>query len=195
MVRVQNGMDWLDAPPRSHRVTTWRTSKMAMVRGLTTLLALTLSVPTVIAQPADDDRALVTAPEQIEGYESLLRRYSQMRRIQEAGEVGGKQDGLHRIEIDGLVVDETQTKLARDFYAEFYNSWQAPAGASNYTVVIQEQPVPNVGTRVLVRVNDEIAFQTQLQPRLEVVQDAARYAVYMTYRFVQSLSSRETYVY
>lgn len=146
-------------------------------------------------QEADSLRSRGGNVEIVQGYQSLMRHYAQLRRVEEAGEVGGTQDGLQRMEIDGLVVDETQTKLGRDFYAEFYSYWQAPEGAINYTVIVQEQPVPNVGTRILVRVNDEIAFQTQLQPRQEVVENAARQGVFFTHRFVQGLSAREEYVY
>lgn len=131
----------------------------------------------------------------VQGYQTMLRQYAQLRRIEEAGVVGGMQDGLHRMEIDGMVVDETQTRLGRDFYTEFYNFWQSPEGAVNYTVTVQEQPMPNLGTRVMVRVNDEIAFQAQLQPRQDMLEMTSRQAVILTYRFVQGLSSREAYVY
>ena len=172
---------------------------------LTSLAALVLPV-SVSAQSVDaqvtrpqpavaTDTLRVPHTELVEGYESLLRTYSQLRRIDEAGVVGGMQDGLNRVAIDGLVVDETQTKLGRDFYTEFYAFWQAPEGAMNYTILVQEQPIPNVGTRILVRVNDEIAFQTQIQPRQEMIENAARQGVYLTYRLVQGLSSREEYVY
>lgn len=160
----------------------------------TTLLLTCLTAPVGRAQNAVEEDSLAQR-KVIQGYESLLREYAQLQRVEEAGVVGGKQDGLHRMEIDGLVVDETQTKLARDFYASFFAFWQAPEGAMNYTVIVQEQPVPNVGTRVLVRVNDEIAFQTHLQPREELIQNAARHAVYTTYRYVQGLSARGEYVY
>lgn len=137
----------------------------------------------------------VRGEEIVIGLDSMLRQYAQMRRVEEAGVVGGVQDGLQRMEIDGLVVDETQTKLGQDFYAGFYSYWQPPEGAINYTITVQEQPMPNIGTRVIVSVNDEVAFQTQLQPREDVVDGAARQAVFFTHRFVQGLSSREQYVY
>src|SRR5690625_3256442 len=103
-----------------------------------------------------------------------MRQYAQLRGVAEAGVVGGDQVGLQRIEIDGLVVDETQTRLGGDFYALFHASWIAPEGAVNFTIVVREQPLPNIGTRILVHVNDEVAFQTQLQPREEMVEAAAR---------------------
>lgn len=96
------------------------------------------------------------------------------------------QDGVLRLEIDGMIVDETQTKVGRDFYDVFFDQWESPEGAFNYTVVVQELPTPGIGTRVLVRVNDEVAFQAQLQPRYDVVEATARQAVYYAYRLLLS---------
>ena len=79
--------------------------------------------------------------------------------------------------ISGLVVDETRTTIGRDFYAVFYEAWEAPEGSVNYTVVVEEQPVPSLGTRVIVRINDDVAFDTRLQPRYDQVREAALAAV------------------
>ena len=79
--------------------------------------------------------------------------------------------------ITGLVVDETRTTIGRDFYDVFYEAWQAPEGSVNYTVVVEEQPVPSLGTRVIVRINDDVAFDTRLQPRYDQVREAALIAV------------------
>ncbi len=74
------------------------------------------------------------------------------------------------MQIDGLIVDETATKVGRDFYDIFYGAWEPPDGAANYTVRIQEQPSPGLGSRVLVFLNEDALFQLQLQPRYEVVE-------------------------
>ena len=79
--------------------------------------------------------------------------------------------------ISGLVVDETRTTIGRDFYDVFYEAWSAPEGSVNYTVVVEEQPVPSLGTRIIVRINDEVAFDTRLQPRYELIREAALAAV------------------
>lgn len=84
--------------------------------------------------------------------------------------------------ISGLVVDETRTTIGRDFYDVFYDAWQPPEGSVNYTVVIEEQPVPSLGTRVIVRLNDQVTFDSRLQPRYELIQQAARAAVAYTQR-------------
>lgn len=84
--------------------------------------------------------------------------------------------------IPGLVVDETRTTIGRDFYDVFYEVWQAPEGSVNYTVVVEEQPVPSLGTRVIVRLNDQVTFDSRLQPRYELIQQAAFAAVAYTQR-------------
>lgn len=89
-----------------------------------------------------------------------------------------------RMEIDGLVVDETITKVGRDFYDLFFARWQRPRDAYNYTIVVQEQPLPNLGTLVKVLVNDEVAYQSRLQPRYELIEEAARQAAAYTYHRV-----------
>jgi len=79
--------------------------------------------------------------------------------------------------INGLVVDETRTTIGRDFYDVFYDAWVAPENSINYTIVVEEQPIPGRGTRLIVRLNDEIAFDTRLQPGYDRIQQAALAAV------------------
>lgn len=95
--------------------------------------------------------------------------------------------------ITGLVTDETQTKAGRDFYDAFYDRWTAPEKDYYYTVVVSEQPMPSLGTRVVVRVNQNVVFQTRLQPRYEIIEQAAKRAVYMTQRRLQSNLSMNVY--
>lgn len=82
--------------------------------------------------------------------------------------------------IDGLVVDETVTRIGHDFYDVFYGAWKPPPGAANYTIRIQEQPAPGLGTRVLLLLNDEVLFQLQLQPRYDVIEELGKAAAAYT---------------
>lgn len=77
------------------------------------------------------------------------------------------------LEIDGLVVDETQTKLGRDFYDIFYSRWEAPLRVTDYTIVISEKPLPRLGTQVSINVNETLVFQRFLQPRYEAIEEFA----------------------
>jgi curli production assembly/transport component CsgE len=81
------------------------------------------------------------------------------------------------LEIDGLIVDETRTRIGSDFYDLFYTNWEAPLQARNFTIVITEQPVPQMGTRITLRVNDQDVAQFMLQPRYEIIEQYAQQSV------------------
>jgi len=89
------------------------------------------------------------------------------------------------LEIDGMVIDETRSKVGRDFYDLFYQSWQAPQEVSRFTITISEQPAPGLGTIVTVRANETETFRHRLQPRYEVIQEAARFAVRITHNHLE----------
>jgi len=90
------------------------------------------------------------------------------------------------LELSGLIVDETQTKIGRDFYDYFYEIWRAPAQAGDFMITIMEQPMPRLGTRITVSVNDFEVFQSFVQPRGEVVEEAALSAAQRSYSFLQN---------
>ena len=79
------------------------------------------------------------------------------------------------IEIDGLVLDETRSKLARDFYETFYRNWSSlQIDAKGQTIIIREMPGRiGIGTSVIVEVDDRPVTQLNLQPRTEVIEDLA----------------------
>ncbi|KAA9327176.1 hypothetical protein F0P96_18235 [Hymenobacter busanensis] len=80
-------------------------------------------------------------------------------------------------EIEGLVVDQTITKVGHDFYDVFYTRWEAPPGASDFTVIIHEKPARGTATLVSVEVNDSEIMELPLQPKFDVVEAAAQDAV------------------
>lgn len=79
------------------------------------------------------------------------------------------------MEIDGLILDETRSKLAHDFYELFYANWRSGEEVSgNFTIVIREQPAQiGIGTRIIVEVDGEQLSNLNLQPRLEVLESLA----------------------
>lgn len=88
--------------------------------------------------------------------------------------------------ISGMVIDETRSKVGRDFYDVFYQNWTAPDEVSGFTITITEQPAPGLGTIVSVQANDTETFRYRLQPRYDFIQEAGRYAVRLTYNHLQN---------
>jgi curli production assembly/transport component CsgE len=89
------------------------------------------------------------------------------------------------LELDGMVHDETRSKFGRDFYDIFYTYWQSPPNANNYSIRIQEQPAPSLGSIIIVKVNDDETFKVRLQPKYEFIEEAGKHAVRTTYAYLQ----------
>jgi len=81
------------------------------------------------------------------------------------------------IELDGFIIDATRTKVGRDFYTYFYNSWVAPKGAKNYTITIKELPARGRLARLTVLINNKEVVQRFLQPRNDLIKATAEQAV------------------
>lgn len=116
--------------------------------------------------------------------ESQLRSRRLLRKI--ASKNGAEDPGGDAgVSIGGLVINDTRTTLGRDFYDAFYSQWSTPDGADNVIVRVQEQPRPNLGTRILVEVEDERVFQATLQPRFSQIKKAARVARARALRYLK----------
>lgn len=78
-------------------------------------------------------------------------------------------------EIDGLILDETRSKLARDFYETFYRNWSSMSvDARGQTIVVRESPGRiGIGTNVIVVVDDKPVTRLNLQPRADLIDDLA----------------------
>jgi len=84
------------------------------------------------------------------------------------------------IEIDGLLVDDTKTKSGKDFYDLFYSSWEAPQNAKNYTITISEKPFRLTSTLIVVSINENIVYQSILQPRQDIIESQTGEAILTT---------------
>lgn len=120
--------------------------------------------------------------------DSLLQDTSRIKEAPESlqkilGDIVGEHKQVTRdaeLELDGLLFDETKTKSGKDFYDFFYSAWEAPPGAANYSIFITEMPFRLNTTQIEVKINDIIVFQSFLQPRADIVEELAQYAVAQT---------------
>lgn len=84
------------------------------------------------------------------------------------------------LEIDGLIIDETRSKIARDFYDLFYKKWIAPLGAKNFSIYIKEEPSRGRGAQISLTLNDQKIFQNFVPPRYDALEDVVNYAIRIT---------------
>ncbi len=78
--------------------------------------------------------------------------------------------------IGGLVIDHTQSKWGRDFVDLFNKSFDPPQQINDYTIVIEEKPLPQFGTLILMKVNGNYVFQRFIQPRYHTIKVNAEQA-------------------
>ncbi|MDM8158236.1 CsgE family curli-type amyloid fiber assembly protein [Labilibaculum sp. K2S] len=90
------------------------------------------------------------------------------------------------MEVDGLVMDETMTKVGRDFYDMFFSVWVAPQKAKNFTITIKEMVLPGLATQIIVLVNDNEVFKQRVQPRYEVLEQMSQYANQMAVQYLNN---------
>ena len=94
-------------------------------------------------------------------------------------------NSLDALEIDGLILDETRSKIGRDFYEIFYNKWTPPLGAKDFLITIKELPARGIGARVSIHVNENIVLYRFLQPRGDVVEQEANISISVVKNYLQ----------
>lgn len=88
-------------------------------------------------------------------------------------------------EVDGLIVARTISRAGRDFYDIFFSKWEPPKGVSNYIIEIIEKPFPQMGTEVSVKIKEVEIFKERLQPRYDIVEQYAGYAIMVSKNFLK----------
>jgi len=84
------------------------------------------------------------------------------------------------LEIDGLIIDETRSKIARDFYDLFYKKWIAPKGAKNFSIYIKEEPSRGRGAQISLTLNDQEIFKNFVPPRYDALENVVNFAIRVT---------------
>ena len=90
------------------------------------------------------------------------------------------------IEIEGIIVDATQTKIGKDFYDLFYQQWNQLDSLIYPSITINERALPQLGSLISVQIQDQLIFQQVIQPKYEKIEDMANYAFELAYRFVEN---------
>lgn len=78
------------------------------------------------------------------------------------------------VEIGGLVVDQTLSRVGHLFYEELIDGWQPPDQASIITV--HERPDLIAGNLISIIVNDEVIFEGRVGTRPSGIEEKAQAA-------------------
>lgn len=110
--------------------------------------------------------------------------------------VAKEQEIQQGLEIGGLIINRTISRMGRDFFKTFSDQWETPSEAGNFMLEVSEQPAPSMGALVMVKVDNQIVFKARLQPRNDGLTQKARQAIMMCYRYLhQQVSSTQNMSY
>jgi len=93
------------------------------------------------------------------------------------------------LELDGLIINETRSKIGRDFYDVFYRNWSAPKEARDFVIRVRELPARGRIARISIEVNNEEVTQRVLQPRAEIIKSQAFYAIRLVQQRLKARSA------
>ncbi|QJX46577.1 hypothetical protein HMJ29_06345 [Hymenobacter taeanensis] len=93
------------------------------------------------------------------------------------------------MEIEGLIVDQTISKVGHDFYDLFYTQFEAPAGTDDYVITLLEKPSRGTATLIMVSVNESDLLEMPLQPKAEYIEAAVAEAIGTVVAFLQEASN------
>jgi len=89
------------------------------------------------------------------------------------------------LEVSGLIMDETRTKIGRDFYDAFVSDWNArPQINSYYSIVIEEKPVRGSVSQISIKVNETEVMRSFVQLRNSEIEEMANRAVYRVQKYL-----------
>lgn len=101
--------------------------------------------------------------------------------------LSSSQNNIIDIEIDGLILDETRSKMGHDFYEYFYNGWSAPSGVKGFIITIRELPARGRVAQISIEVNDQILLKKFLQPRAELIEGLASQTISLVQNHLKKL--------
>ena len=86
-------------------------------------------------------------------------------------------DDYEGLGLGGMILDETRSKMGRNFYSVFFKHWEDPKNVSNFTITVSEQPTPSRGTMIQIKIDNQLVFKNRLEPRYYKTEKAAKRAV------------------
>jgi len=125
---------------------------------------------TIIISPYDT-AAIKAIPERIE---SIIREKEEKKKRENL--ILEDEGDAISYELDGLIIDETISKIGHDFYKYYQEYWHAPEGAKDYTIYIGEKLIPGMGNLIYIKIDDQKVFENRITPKDYTIEKTAQYA-------------------
>lgn len=129
----------------------------------------------------DDTTKLKDLPEQVE---SIMQKYKAKKRQKEISLID--KNKTISIDLGGIIIDETISKIGQDFYRYFNKQWNDPGTNENFNIYISEKPTPGMGNMIIVKINYEEIFKNRIRPQQEVIESLAEYAINRSQQYIRN---------
>ena len=90
------------------------------------------------------------------------------------------------IEISGLLINQTKTRIGHEFYQYFTNVWQKPSGIDGYNIVISEKISAQYGSVIWITVNDISVYKKLLNRRVSDIDEIAKKSANLVGKYIIS---------
>lgn len=104
-----------------------------------------------------------------EAFQNLQKKKTEVKRVKNDSSKTQHILDAKSLGISDLIIDHTQSKWGRDFVDLFNKYWNPPSHIGDYTIIIEERPMPRFGTVILIKVNGNYIYQKFIQPRYETI--------------------------
>ncbi|KQK24544.1 hypothetical protein AR438_15245 [Chryseobacterium aquaticum] len=93
-------------------------------------------------------------------------------------------------EISGLMIDETKSKIGKDFYDLFYIQYNQNPDKSNSAITITELPARGTSGQINIQVDDKVIYSFMTNPS----EDYLREQLDFTLRYIKDFNSRKNLI-
>lgn len=97
---------------------------------------------------------------------------------------GAKKNIVEDEIIGGIILDQTKTKIGKDFYDQFNQDFTPPDESIDYVIVIEEKPSFATTTIITLTINDIEIYSNYLQPKEDIMEALVGEAVNTATQFI-----------
>ena len=96
-------------------------------------------------------------------------------------------------ELRGIVIDETKTKIGKDFYDSYYYKYNEYKINSAVIVSISEEFSFARSTKLIISINNETVYEFMAKPDDEYLNNMVEKSLYATYSYLKNLEKQNKY--
>lgn len=90
----------------------------------------------------------------------------------------------------GIVLDDTKTKIGKDFYDKYYYKYNDIGINANKIVTIGEEFSFGRNTKIMITVNNEIVYEFFSRPEDDFIEAVAQESIEATYYYLKELEQQ-----